>query len=344
MRNRGKRSEVRGQRRCILSSLSVKRLPSDGAECFRGWALSACHRTAPNAFGVGRLRRQPLFSSFGVRRSAFDVRRFLQSLMIMLMIMIKSSAFSQTITLQTGQKIETQGLRRDGDMVMGKVQVGSGSGEVGYHPAQIAKIDFPEPAALKTASDLLVQGQPDKALAQINPVVSYYSPFKDVPGNWWAQAALIKVSILASQQHETEAEALANEIQKAAKDPDMAQAAQLRLVGAFIKKAEFDKANTICDAALKTSTDPNTLANAWVAKGDMLLAQKEWEDALMAYLHVPVFYQDEKIFLPPALLGSGRAYRRLNDKDRAKRAFNELISSYPQSAEAKDAQAELKKL
>src|SRR5437868_11755685 len=251
---------------------------------------------------------------------------------------------AQNITLQTGQKIETQGVRRDGDMVMGKVQVGTGSGEVGYHLAQIAKVEFPEPAALKSASEFLVQGQPDKALAEINPVVAYYGPFKDVPGNWWAQAALIKVSVLASQQHETEAEALANEIQRLATDPDMARAAQLRLVGAFIKKGEFEKALRICDAAIKNSTDPVTLANAWIAKGDALLAQKDWEDALMAYLHVPVFYQDEKIFLPPALLGSCRAYRRLNDKDRAKRAFNELISTYPQSAEASAAGAELKKL
>src|SRR5437868_5501746 len=89
---------------------------------------------------------------------------------------------AQNITLQTGQKIETQGVRRDGDMVMGKVQVGTGSGEVGYHLAQIAKVEFPEPAALKSASEFLVQGQPDKALAEINPVVAYYGPFKDVPG------------------------------------------------------------------------------------------------------------------------------------------------------------------
>src|SRR4029077_14127830 len=231
-----------------------------------------------------------------------------------------------------------------GEMVMGKVQVGSGSGEVGYHLAQIAKVDFPEPAALKTASELLVQGQPDKALAAIDPVVAYYSPFKDVPGNWWAQAALIKVSVLAAQQHEKEAEALAGDIEKSVKDADMARAAQLRLVGSLIEKGEFEKAIGICDATIKSSTDPTTLANAWIAKGDTLFAQKNWDEALLAYLHVPVFYPDEKIFQPAALLGSGRAYRRLNDNDRAKRALNDLVTTFPQSAEASAAQAELKRL
>jgi tetratricopeptide (TPR) repeat protein len=283
-------------------------------------------------------------SAFGVRRSAFEVRRLLPFLILLLLLLLVSHSHAQTITLQTGQKIDTLGVRRDGDMIMGKVQVGAGSGEVGYHLAQIAKVEFPEPGALKTASDLLVQGQPDKALAEIAPVVAYYSPFKDVPGNWWAQAALIKVSILAAQQHEKEAEDLAAEIERSAKDQDMARAAQLRLVGALIRKNEIEKAIGICDTAIKSSDDPTTLANAWVAKGDALLAQKDWNDALLAYLHVPVFYQDERMFQPAALLGSGRAYRRLNDMNRAKRALNELLIAFPQSAEATVAQTELKKL
>lgn len=288
-------------------------------------------------------QRRYAHSSLSVGRWTLSVGRF-PPLLLLILITISHSA-AQNIVLQTGQKIETQGVRRgEGDMVMGKVQVGTGSGEVGYHLPQIAKVEFPEPAALKTASDLLVQGQTDKAFAEIQPVVAYYAPFKDVPGNWWAQAALIKVSILAAQQKEKEAEELATEIEKSAKDADMTRAAQLRLVGALIRKREFDKAIGICDTALKSSTDPTTLATAWIAKGDALFAQKEWDEALMAYLHVPVFYFDQKIFQPAALLGSGKAYRRLNDIDRAKKSLNELISTYPQSAEAATAQTELKKL
>jgi predicted negative regulator of RcsB-dependent stress response len=279
-------------------------------------------------------------SSLSVGRWTLSVER----LLLLIMTMIAPPVFAQTITLTTGQRIDTQGVRRDGDMVLGKVQVGTGSGEVGYHLVQITKVDFPEPAALKTASDFLVRGQPDKAMAEIDPVVAYYSPFKDVPGNWWAQAALIKVSILAAQQKEKEAEALAGEIAKSAKDPDMARAAQLRLVGSLIQKNEFEKALAICDSALKSSVDTTTLATAWIAKGDILFAQKEWGDALMAYLHVPIFYPDEKLFQPAALLGSGKVYRRLNDTDRAKKSLSELIATYPQSAEATVAQTELKKL
>ena len=129
-------------------------------------------------------------------------------------LMLVRPATAQQITLKTGQKVDTLGVRRDGDLIMGKVQVGSGHGEVGYNVSQIASIDFPEPRGLKIAGELLAHDQPEKALAEIDPVVKYYEPFKEISGAWWSQSALIKVSVLAALRREAEAESLAAEIQK----------------------------------------------------------------------------------------------------------------------------------
>jgi tetratricopeptide (TPR) repeat protein len=271
------------------------------------------------------------------------MKNHLQLVLVIMLVFVKSIR-GQAVILQTGEKIDAQSVRREADMVMARVQVGTGSGEVGYHLAQIAKIEFPEPRALKTASDLLGRAQPQKALAEIDPVVAYYAPFKTIVGSWWSQAALIKVSILSALQREADAEALATEIGKATTDPEAARGAQLRLMSALIRKGNFDKAIAICDAAIKESSDRATLANAWIAKGDALLAQKHADEALLAYLHVPVFYYDETVFVPAALLGSGRSYRRLDDKVNAKKAFTDLIATFPKTAEATVAQSELQKL
>jgi tetratricopeptide (TPR) repeat protein len=279
-----------------------------------------------------------------VRGQRLEVRALTSLFLLFLLLLLVRSVQGQAIVLKTGQKVDTLGLRRDADLVLGKVQVGSGSGEVGYHLAQIARIEFPEPRGLKSGADLMAQGQPEKALAEIEPVVGFYQQFKEVPGSWWAQAALIKVSALAALQREAEAESLANDIQKSVTDPETARGVQLRLTAGLIRKREFEKALAICDAAIKESADPDLLANAWVNKGDTLLAQKQWDAALLAYLHVPVFFADEKLIMPAALLGSGRAYARLDDKTGATRAFNDLISTFPQSAQATSAQSELQKL
>lgn len=263
---------------------------------------------------------------------------------ILLIMLIGGSAFGQTIVLKSGQRIETRGLRREGDTVMAGIVVADRRGEIGYAVNTIARIEFPEPKTMRAAADSLGQGQAEKALGEVEPVVKYYEPFKDIPGSWWAQAALIRVSALAALQKDAEAEALATDIEKSATDPETARAAALRLVTTLTRKEDFEKAAQICDTAIKQSADAQVLADAWVNKGNLLMAQKQWDNALMAYLHVPVFYSNEKRFMPPALLGSARAYRRLDDNDRAKRSLQELTTAFPQSLEAKEAKQELQKL
>lgn len=259
-------------------------------------------------------------------------------------LMTATTTHGQTITLKTGQTVETKGVRRDGDMIMGKIEVGGASGEIGHQVAAIAKIDFPEPRAIRSAADLLSQGQPEKALAEVEPVIIYYAPFRDIGGAWWAQAAMIKVSALAALQRDAEADPLLREIQKITPDPETVRAVNLRIAASLVRKQDYEKAAEICDAAIKESARPDVLADAWVTKGNILLAQKEWDAALLAFLRVPVFYRDEKLFVPPALLGSARAYRRLEDLDRAKRSLNDLTKDFPKSAEAAIAQTELQKL
>jgi tetratricopeptide (TPR) repeat protein len=310
----------------------------------RGQRSRLRRATARQAEVGGREAENAQRSTQTLACPAVASRRLALVLMLVLLLLFGQATYAQQITLKTGQKIDTLRVRRDADMVMGKIQVGTGSGEVGYHASQIAKIDFPEPRGLKVASDLMTQGQPEKALGEIEPIVAYYEPFKEVPGAWWAQAALLKVSVLAALRRDAEAETLASEIQKAVTDPETARAAQLRVAAGLIRKRDFEKAVTICDAAIKQSTDPEVLANAWVNKGDALLGQKQWDVALQAYLHVPVFYADESSFMPAALLGSARAYWRLDDTVRAKRSFNDLIAAYPKSAEAVVAQSEMKKM
>lgn len=267
-----------------------------------------------------------------------------QLLIAVLLVCAATTLPGQTIILKSGQRVDTQGVRRSGDKVMGKIEVGGTSGEVGHAVGTIAKIEFPEPQGLKAASDLLSQGQAERALAEITPVLAFYDQFRDIAGSWWGQAAVVKVSALAALGREVEAEALATQVQKISTDPEATRALNLRIANSLLRKQEFDKATQLVDAVLKESGRPEVIADAWITKGNILLTQKQWDSALLAFLHVPVFYGDEKLFIPPALLGSARAYRRLDDIDRAKKSLHDLITTFPKSAEAAAAQTELQKL
>jgi len=277
-----------------------------------------------------------------MRRFPILASRF--TIVAFVLLILVRQPLGQNVLLKSGQTIETKGVRRNGDMVMGKIQVGSSNGEIGYQASAIARIDFPEPPQLKTTAEFLSQSESSKALADIGPVVKYYTQFRDIPGNWWAQAALLEVSALSGMQLDKEAEALGQEIRRNATDPETARAVQLQLAPGLVRNEKFDQALQLCDNVIKDSARPEVLAEAWVRKGDVFLAQRQWDSALLAYLHIPVFYPGEKLWMPPALLGSARAFRGLDDLERAKKSLADLTTEFPKSPQAEIAQAELKKL
>ena len=145
-------------------------------------------------------------------------------------------------------------------------------------------------------------------------------------------------------QLDKEAERLGDEIRKTVTDPETARAAQLQLVASLVRRGEYDRALQLCGSAIRESAKAEVLAEAWVHKGDALLAQRQWDGAVLAYLHVPVFYEKEEFWMPPALLGTARAFRGLEDLEEAKRSLNDLTTGYPKSAQAEIARAELQRL
>jgi TolA-binding protein len=257
------------------------------------------------------------------------------------------SASAQNIVMKDGKVIAAKALRRQGDTILATVELPGGerkTGELGYALAKIERLDFPEPPQLKTSQDLIAQGKGAEALAQLEPVVKYYEGFRDAPGSWWAPAALRKVQALVAVGREQEAAPLAEQIGRLATDPETARAANVQVAATLVRKGSHARALELIQPALKESRDPATRAPAFIIQGECLLAKKEWEDAMLSFLQVPVFYPTEKVLLPQSLLGRGRAHFGMDDLAAAKASLEELIKTYPASAEAKQAEAELEKI
>ena len=258
-----------------------------------------------------------------------------------------------TILLRDGKSITATSVRREGNNVMASVALNftassgaapAGAAQIGYPVSSIAKIDFPEPPQIKGARENLARGKAEEALTQIEPIVAFYQPFRDVPGNWWTPSALVKLNALVSLHREGEAEAMIAHLSQTGSDPEAALAARVQLAAGWARKGDSSKALTVFDAAIKQSKTGETLAQAWVGKGNALLAGKEFADALRAFLHVPVFYPEQKLVMPGALLGSAKAYLALEDAANGKNALGDLTIHYPESPEAAIAKEELQKM
>ena len=271
-------------------------------------------------------------------------RRFLV-LSMALVLMPHFTASAQNILMKDGKVITAKSLRRQGDIIMATQELGAGAtAEMGYPVSQIQKIDFPEPAQLRAAKDLFTQGKAAEALAQIDSALRYYEGFRDAPGSWWADLALLKSTILTSEGRDKEAEPIVEQISRLATDPETVRAARAQIAVSLTRRGEYAKAVEMSDAVIKESEKPETIASAAMSKGQAHLALKQWEPALLAFLQVPVFFPDEKVLLPAGMLGVGRAYLGMEDLTRAKATFNELVETFGATAEAKAAKTELERV
>lgn len=254
----------------------------------------------------------------------------------------------QVIVLKDGKRVTAKALRRVGDNIMATSPTAEGAaavnGEVGYPLAQIETLEFPEPAVLKSAPDLIAKGNQANAIAQLDSALNYFGGFRDAPGSYWAELTLLKMTALVTAGKDADAEPLANQIIGQGSNAETARAAQAHLAGIMGRKGDHERAIQLCDRVLKDGARADTLAIAAMSKGRNHQALKQWDSALLAFLNIPVFYPEEKAFLPQSMLGAGQCYFELNDLPRAKDSLNELIKSYPNGPEATQAKTELDKI
>ena len=241
-----------------------------------------------------------------------------------------------------------KGLRREKDNIIATIELPVAkpgdavqTGDVGIPLTQIQKIEFGEPAALKTAPELLVQGKTDEALAQIDLALKFYEGFRDAPGSWWADLTLLKMNALVGGGREKDADKIAESMKGLATDPESQRAAKVLLAAAATRRGDAKAAGEALDVVLKDATKPDVLASAAIYKGQSCLALKNWENALLSFYQVPVLYPEQRALAPASMLGVGRAHFGLEDFPSAKNALKELMKTYKGTPEAAAAKAEM---
>lgn len=276
-------------------------------------------------------------------------RRALFAVLLMLPALAPVAVRAQNIYMKDGQIIQAKGLRRsDTTTVLASIQTAAGQqGEVGYPVANIDHIDFPEPAQLKLAGDLLSNGKTDDALRQLGPIVAYYSPFRDIKGNFWTPLVLLQLDAFTKLGRTRDADALISEISRAGitLSPETLRAVKIQQAAGSEKAGDHRKALDTLDPIVKDTTlPPDALSEAWLTVGQAQLAMRNYKDAVLAFLHIPVYTPDKAALMPPALLGSAIAYVGLDDGQRAQNVLKELIAAYPNAPEATEAKERLARL
>lgn len=215
------------------------------------------------------------------------------------------------------------------------------TGEKGIPVSEIQKIDFPEPTVLKSVPDMLVQGKAEDALRQLEKVYAFYEGFRDAPGSWWPDLALLRMQALLAAGHEKEVEEIADTLVRVGNSAEVQRIGRVMGAASTLRRGSPEAAVEAMDKILKESGKNAVLAAAAIFRGNAFLDLKDWDNALLCFLQIPVLYPEQKGQMPAYLLGAGRAYFGMEDFGKAKEILNELIKTYASSPAAASAKLEL---
>ena len=105
-------------------------------------------------------------------------------------------------------------------------------------------------------------------------------------------------------------------------------------------REEWDKAEASF-AAVTSLSEGELAAQAQFRIGESRYAKGDLQGAADAYVKLPILYSHEE-WVRRGLLQAGRCYEELQQPRKARRFYEELLSRFPETPEAKQARSRLK--
>lgn len=252
------------------------------------------------------------------------------------------TAHAQTFYFNDGRKASLPEARIKGSKIIVPLKLdgataADGVAELTFAISSIQRLDWPAPVALAQAEADLKAGKPADALQKVNAVLPAQEIFREIPGSWWNQGAIIKAVALARLGQDADAEAVLDLLRRAKAGPEIISRGEIALIDQLAVTGKIAAAESRLDKLQASATDDATLAGIALTRGRLLENANRPEDALLSYLRVPVYYSAEDAQMPAALLGASRLLTKLGDTTRAAATAGLLATRYPNSPEAAQA-------
>ena len=254
---------------------------------------------------------------------------------------LETSVQAQALVLKDNSRLLPDQFVVDGGKVLKKVKVGTNVATSALQMNTILRMDWPRPEELVQSGDLLAAGKSKEALDLLAKGRAFFEPFKDIPGNWYADITLAQLEAMSNSEDYTATLKALADAQRLKLDDN--QKLKLKIIKLNVdRQASSDYAGIIAQAenVLAESTDSSVGASVWMIIGDVYTKQKEWEKALMAYLHVPVFYGTQIQKVPEAELQAARTLAKMRRFEDAQSYYGRLEETYKGSGIAETAAKE----
>lgn len=269
------------------------------------------------------------------------MRKITSAIVTAVLLAAASQGEAQSIVLKDGSKLGPDQFKIEGGKVMKIVKVGDNVATSILQMSGVLKLEWPMPVELTEGTALLASGKTDEGLAMLKKGKDLFEPFKDVPGNHFAELSFAYVEALgqAGKFEDTIKAMPALRLLKLTE----AQKTKLKIIQLNIERQTSSDYSSIVAQAqnILSETDDSAVgASLWMIQGDVYFKQKQWEKALLAYLRVPVFYGTQVQRVPEAELAAAGALAKMRRFEDASGFYKRIIEAYPGSGVAEKAKTE----
>lgn len=282
----------------------------------------------------------------------------MRALIFLFLALAVTASAQMNLHLKDGRIMAAKQMRRDKDTIVATIEIPAKEpggaptqGDFGFPLADIFRLEFPKPAVLDKAPDLIADGKAEEALSQLDASLKYYAVFRDAPGSWWVELMPLQIEALFALRRDKEAAEIAIQFSSLATDPEVKKFTKAFSAVALTRKGDHKSALPLYDEAALATERPDVLgliavnkgeslialADALLEKGELASASVRYEEALLSYLRVPALYRTQRMYLPQATYGTAQAYLGMRDFHRARVAVKELTTSFASTPEAKAA-------
>jgi tetratricopeptide (TPR) repeat protein len=247
--------------------------------------------------------------------------------------------------IQTKQAaFEASIVKRDGDILWVQRQATDNqtSPQVGLAVADILQIQMPRPTLFDAVekirtSPAATEAQFAAAHAALDKMILQLKPLRDVPGIPANEAILLKGRLYDAKGLWRESTRLYEDV-LAKSAPSAATTNAQMLAGiAYAKGGEYNQAIEYLGGIALPEEDEEILSNLLFALGDSYFALENYDNALLSYLPLVVFYPYVYDNEPRGLAAALGCYAKLKEWEPLYRSIQEIQKNYPNTPAAKTA-------
>jgi tetratricopeptide (TPR) repeat protein len=254
---------------------------------------------------------------------------------------LAGAAHGQALVLADGSRVPEEDFKVEDGKVMRTVHIGEKTATTVLQKSNIVAMDWPMPIELADARSLMAQGKADEALDLLKKTRDFFEPFQDIKGNWYKDLFFAYVDTLSQAGKFDETIKMIPQVKALSLSDE--QKMKLRVIQLDVDRqtsTEFLSIMAEAQSILSETNDSAIAAAIWNIIADIHAKKKEWEQALMAYLRIPVFYGSQVQRVPDAEMKAAEMLVKMKRYEDAQAAFGRLAETYAGSAIAEQANKE----